>query len=108
MTTSAYRKMVDEDRQRALALHQRHDAIIRELDAVNPFWWMTYSGTEPEALCKLHITMPVRNSGNGFLVERAENEILKHKRDLVAKHVIPAIYAAVRAGFIKLGELNNA
>lgn len=71
-------------------LSERHDDILRELESVNKFWWTIY----PEA-AQVHqelLTDPINTS-----IPRA----LKIKRDMIAKYIIPTMYACIRAGWVE-------
>lgn len=85
---AAERVRVEQERK-ARALVERHDDVLRELERCDKFWWTIY----PEA-AQIHrelLTDPLDTS-----IPRA----LKIKREIVAKHIIPAMYACIRAGFV--------
>lgn len=79
---------LDQERK-ARSLIERHDDIIRELDRTNKSWWSIY----PEAS---QIYQELLGAS-----DTAHIRVMKAKRDIVAKHIIPTMYACIRVGWLE-------
>lgn len=93
------RKQGEESRARQEGLNARHDKIIAELENADSNWWVHYPMASSIMVARLHLL-----ESGGEHAKRIEFEIVKLERDIVAAYIIPAVFAAVRAGFVKYEE----
>jgi len=79
------------------ALNARFDRIIQELETIDDDWWIHYNGNTKLMSLYMHLRKGVGEAEE----RRLWAEIITIKRDMVASYIVPAIYAAVRAGFVQ-------
>lgn len=90
------REQGERDRVAREALNTRYDRLIKELDETVDYWYMNYP--DGQLVAKDIMAMMEADEGRK---DHYRQSVLRLKRDIVAKHVIPAIHAAIRAGFVK-------
>lgn len=88
------RRLGKESRARQDALDARHDRIIEELEAIDSLWFMYYEDGPIVARVLLQDPNDLKGA-------------LSAKRNIVAKCVIPAMYACIRAGFVTPKDQTN-
>jgi hypothetical protein len=94
------RKQGEESRARQEALNARHDKIIQELQAADPDWWINY----PLGRSITATVLAFYRTDDNEERNRLTNVKLGMMRETVAAYIIPAMYACVRAGFVKPSE----
>lgn len=93
----AIRSQEEASQSRRDALNARFDRIIQELEAIDELWWSHYEDS-PKIMT---LYMRMRKGVTEHEERCLWAEIIVLKRDIVSRYIVPAIYAAVRAGFVQ-------
>lgn len=99
LTVAMERQRLD-DKARRDSLRTRYDKILVELALNDQDWWLNYPHATKIAALQ---AKKLRTQHPDVLIE-INDKILELMRDEIATCVVPAMYACIRAGFVKPSE----